>query len=331
MEVLANLVKRWTPSTCISSVWMSRCGRSAAARASTSTGCSGDHEGACDSLGSRSALVAAIIAVYRLLPVNNTTVALTLLLAILGISTWWGLAEATWRRCWRCWDSTSTFCRRWASFTIQDPQNLVAFLAFLVTAATASQLSARTPGAAPRRRKRGAWKASASMRWCGPGADRQRAQDHPRIPQPVVQEFGCRGAAFYYRQTDEVFRTGPESQPVTDHDLRSPRRSSTFPASDRRLGRARSAWAAEPRQPGAGGAAAFRADGARHRGPGRHHHRKGARAGGSQPCRSGAPERGAEIRAAGFAGARYQDAADLHQGRRHQPAGQAVRMPTASC
>ena len=38
------------------------------------------------------ALVAAIVAVYRLLPVNNTTVALTLLLAILGISTWWGLA-----------------------------------------------------------------------------------------------------------------------------------------------------------------------------------------------------------------------------------------------
>ena len=49
---------------------------------------------------------AAILALYRtLLPVNNTTVALTLLLAILGMPAGWGLAEATvafadTRRCW---------------------------------------------------------------------------------------------------------------------------------------------------------------------------------------------------------------------------------------
>ena len=41
-------------------------------------------------------MVAGGIVIYRtVLHVNNTTVALSLLLAVLGISTWWGLAEAT--------------------------------------------------------------------------------------------------------------------------------------------------------------------------------------------------------------------------------------------
>jgi two-component system sensor histidine kinase KdpD len=35
----------------------------------------------------------------------------------------------------------------------------------------------------------------------------------------VVQVFGCGAAAFYYRPTDEIFRSGAESKPVSDHDL----------------------------------------------------------------------------------------------------------------
>ena len=62
------------------------------------------------------AIVGAILALYHLwLGVNNTTVALTLLLAILGISARWGLAEATrppWRR---CWGSTFSSSRPWAN------------------------------------------------------------------------------------------------------------------------------------------------------------------------------------------------------------------------
>ena len=34
-----------------------------------------------------------------------------------------------------------------------------------------------------------------------------------------MQVFGCEAAAFYYRQGEEFFRSGPESNPVTDHDL----------------------------------------------------------------------------------------------------------------
>jgi len=59
-------------------------------------------------------IIAAILALYRtLLPVNNTTVALTLLLAILGMSAGWGWAKPRWRR-WSRWsDSITGFCRRW--------------------------------------------------------------------------------------------------------------------------------------------------------------------------------------------------------------------------
>jgi two-component system sensor histidine kinase KdpD len=36
----------------------------------------------------------------------------------------------------------------------------------------------------------------------------------------VVQVFGCGASAFYYRPSDEIFRSGAESKPVSDHDLR---------------------------------------------------------------------------------------------------------------
>ena len=39
--------------------------------------------------------------------------------------------------------------------------------------------------------------------------------------QRVVQVFGCDAAAFYYLPGEEVIRSGPESNPVTDHDLQA--------------------------------------------------------------------------------------------------------------
>src|ERR1051326_2571105 len=91
-------------------------------------------------------LVAAILAIYRILPpekINNTTVALSLLLAILGVSAWWGLAEATSASIVAVLGFNYFFLPPVGTLTIQDPQNLVAFIAFLVTAVTASQLSER--------------------------------------------------------------------------------------------------------------------------------------------------------------------------------------------
>src|SRR5262249_31681285 len=83
---------------------MSHSAKSAGARVISSRGCSGRRK---DSYGTMSRLklsrflisvlaVAAVLALYRLvLLVNNTTVALSLLLVVLGVSARWGLAEAT--------------------------------------------------------------------------------------------------------------------------------------------------------------------------------------------------------------------------------------------
>jgi two-component system sensor histidine kinase KdpD len=166
-------------------------------------------------------LVAGVLAIYRtVLHVNNTTVALSLLLAILGISTWWGLAEATVASIVAVLGFNFYFLPPVGTLTIQDPQNQVVFVAFLVTAVTASQLSAHA-----RRRT-----AEADAR----RLETQRLYDlvqttmlsgNPRktireFVQKVVQVFGCEGAAFFYGITEEIFRSGPESKPVSDHDLR---------------------------------------------------------------------------------------------------------------
>src|SRR5271165_5999769 len=87
-------------------------------------------------------LVAAILGMYRILPaakINNTTVSLSLLLAILGVSAWWGLAEAMVASVAAVLGFNYFFLPPVGTLTIQDPQNLVAFIAFLVTAVTASQ------------------------------------------------------------------------------------------------------------------------------------------------------------------------------------------------
>ena len=166
------------------------------------------------------AIIAAIIVVYRvLLPVNATTVALSLLLAILAVSTRWGLAEATVASVVAVLGFNYHFLPPIGRFTIDDPQNFVAFIAFLVTAATASQLSARA--------RRRAAEAEAGRVEIGrlyalvqamvlSGSTRKTIRE---FVNRVVQVFECEGAAFYYRPTGEFFRSGPESNPVSDHAL----------------------------------------------------------------------------------------------------------------
>jgi two-component system sensor histidine kinase KdpD len=166
--------------------------------------------------------VAAILAVYRnLLHVNNTTVALTLLLAILGVSTRWGLAEAMVASVVAVLGFNFYFLPPIGTLTIQDTQNWVAFLAFLVTAVTASQLSAyarrRTAEAEARRLEmERLYQLVQSTMLTG----NVRKTIHEFL-QKVVQVYGCEAAAFYYIAGDAIFRSGPESAPISDHELRA--------------------------------------------------------------------------------------------------------------
>src|SRR6266568_4354304 len=90
------------------------------------------------------AIVLLIAIVYtRLIPVNATTAALTFLLAVLLVATIWGLAEAVTTSVAAVLAFNFFFLPPAGTLTIDDPQNWVALFAFLITAITASQLSAR--------------------------------------------------------------------------------------------------------------------------------------------------------------------------------------------
>src|ERR1039458_9960186 len=167
-------------------------------------------------------IVAAILALYHLwLGGNNTTVALTLLLVVLGISARWGLAEATVASLAAALGFNVYFLPPYGKLTIEDPQNWVALGAFLMTAVTASQLSERA-----RRRAADVDARRLEIERLYALVQAMILSGNPRktireFVNRVVQVIGCGAAAFYYGPSDEIFRTGPESALVSDHDLRT--------------------------------------------------------------------------------------------------------------
>jgi two-component system sensor histidine kinase KdpD len=89
-------------------------------------------------------IVSGIAFLYRqVLQVNQTTVALTLLLAILAVSAVWGMAVSVFMSVVAMLVFNYEFLPPIGKLTIADPQNWVALGAFLVTSLVGSQLSAR--------------------------------------------------------------------------------------------------------------------------------------------------------------------------------------------
>src|SRR4029450_9902844 len=75
--------------------------------------------------------------------VNPTTIALSYVVVILLIATTWGIAESTVASLIAMLCFNYFFLPPVGTFTIADPQNWVALVAFLLTATIASQLSVR--------------------------------------------------------------------------------------------------------------------------------------------------------------------------------------------
>jgi two-component system sensor histidine kinase KdpD len=165
------------------------------------------------------AIVGGIVALYRLVPVNSTTVALTLLMAILAISARWGLAEATVASIAAVLGLNYFFLPPVQTFTIQDPQNWVALLALLATAVTASQLSdrARRRAAEAEARRIEIERLYELVQAVMLGGALRRTI-HEFLDR-LVQVFGYEGAAFYYRPAGEILRSDPKRKPVSDSEL----------------------------------------------------------------------------------------------------------------
>ena len=170
------------------------------------------------------AIVALVIAFYfRVASVNSTTVALSLLIAIFGISTWWGLLEATVASLVAVLGFNYYFLPPVGTFEVHDPQNWVALGAFLITAGMASQLSARakrrTQEAVERRREvEGLYELSQSLLLSGNA--RTDSQD---LVARVVRILGVTTAAFYARLTHETFHWGPDDLLISDEQLQADR------------------------------------------------------------------------------------------------------------
>jgi two-component system, OmpR family, sensor histidine kinase KdpD len=167
------------------------------------------------------AVVGAITYVdFRLVPVNSTTVALTFLLAVLGIAARWGLPEAV------ITALAATLCFNFfflppiGTFTIGDPENWVALLAFLVTAIVASQLSTSA-----RKRAEEALRQQHEMERLYEfsrmlilaGAHTDLAGE---IPNRVVQALGVDAAAFFDRDSGRIFRAGASDGLIADGKLK---------------------------------------------------------------------------------------------------------------
>lgn len=170
------------------------------------------------------AIVASVVAFYFLVvSVNNTTVALTLLLVIFGISTWWGLLEATVASVAAVLGFNYYFLPPIGTFAVEDPQNWVALTAFLVTSVMANQLSARakrrTLEAIDRRRElEGLYALSQSLLLSG--SARTASQD---LVSRVVKILGVTTAAFHTSLIHETFRWGPEDALISSEQLEADR------------------------------------------------------------------------------------------------------------
>ncbi len=105
------------------------------------------------------------------------------------------------------------------TLTIHDPQDFATFFGFLVTAVTASQLSAHARGRAAdadaRRAEIERLYALVQAMLLSDSARKTASE----FVHNVVRVFGCAAAAFYDRAKGDVFRSGPESAAVSDAEL----------------------------------------------------------------------------------------------------------------
>ena len=156
------------------------------------------------------AIVCAITAFYhKVLPVNATTVALTFLLAILAISTVWGLVVSIFMSIIAMLAFNFYFLPPIGRLTIHDPQNWVALFAFLVVSVLASRLSSHAReqaeyASARRHDVEKLYSFSQGLLESGNVIELLN-----RIPVQIVDVFEVGAAALLLAEKQKVYRSGP--------------------------------------------------------------------------------------------------------------------------
>src|SRR5246127_5130666 len=154
-------------------------------------------------------ITAGMIFFYRhVLHVNQTTVALSFLLAILAVSAVWGMTASIVMSLAAVVSFNYFFLPPVGTLTIADPQNWVALFAFLVSSLMGSQLSARIrteADEAHHRRREVERLYQFSRKLLGEGNVIQLMN---AIPDYIVESFEAGAAALFLPQKDKFYRSG---------------------------------------------------------------------------------------------------------------------------
>ena len=154
-------------------------------------------------------VVAGIAFLYRhVLSVNQTTVALSFLLAILAVSAVWGMAVSVFMSIAAMLVFNYEFLPPIGTLTIADPQNWVALGAFLFTSIMGSQLSARIRREADQAHGRSReierlYKFSQKLLGEGNVIQLMNA-----IPNYIVESFEAGAAELFLPQKEKFYRSG---------------------------------------------------------------------------------------------------------------------------
>src|SRR5436305_9827141 len=154
-------------------------------------------------------VLAGIIVFYRhVLRVNQTTVALSFLLAILAVSAVWGMAVSVFMSVLAMLAFNYFFLPPVGTFTVVDPQNWVALFAFLVTSIVGSRLSSRIrkeADEAHQRRREVERLYGFSRHLLGEGNVIQLMN---AIPDYIVESFEAGATELFLPQKDKFYRSG---------------------------------------------------------------------------------------------------------------------------
>ena len=167
-------------------------------------------------------IVAGITVFFRdALPhVNQTTVALSFLLAILAVSAVWGMAVSVLMSVAAILAFNYYFLPPVGALTVSDPQNWVALFAFLVTSITGSRLSSRIrreADIANRRRREIEHLYTFSQKLLGEGNVIQLLN---AIPNHIVEAFECGAASVFLADKQKFYRSGFGTLQLEEEQLR---------------------------------------------------------------------------------------------------------------
>jgi two-component system, OmpR family, sensor histidine kinase KdpD len=167
-------------------------------------------------------IIAGITAFYhRAVPANATTVALTLLLAVLIASLFWGMVVSVAMSLVAALAFNYFFLPPYGTLTVADPQNWMALFAFLFVAVISSHLAtrARQQAADASARQRDIERLYTFSRELLESGNVMELLN--RIPAQIVDAFEVGAAALFLLDKQKVYRSGPVSPHLDTDSLKS--------------------------------------------------------------------------------------------------------------